>query len=454
MDNDASEKIIEVVLAERFYRRIISSPGVAPNSFICFADGAIPISGDHMKWVVHEPPFDAEVGAQDDYATDAHNFSIIANAIPAIGLPWSTSPASLGPTFRSWLDAAVTPEIELSPDEELRLQEATNTIRDGSVLYHEYKHRWHEAQRAWQEEVRNVAPGPGHQKLVLTSKQATQKAMHDWQISGRKSRFESAVALRGYYLSRGFKNALSALRENYDKSFSMNHTRNGQGFVPVRLIPRDLFEGAASWTPIFLQASELTIRQETTSSMHAGGLEMPLFWTGDSGRQRTRVGGMDISKVAVSFEYVYAHIDRSGWFDSFLLTSNVWWWKGATKNRPTFGGPMFSNGAPPPNTCGEWQMIPVGIICTRNLVVTTDTCQLAAANYISQARSSIFAGFWIFTTRHTIGSPLAGSFDFELGSGSILRVPQVQIAAVVCQLMPKEPNPDPALLPDGPEAMQ
>jgi hypothetical protein len=272
--------------------------------------------------------------------------------------------------------------------------------------------------------------------------------MQEWQIRGRKSRFESAEALRRYYLPRGLKKDFSTLRENYDNTLSTNRTSSGQQFVPVRLNPGDLFERVASWTPISLRASELSIHQDTISSMHGGGGAMPLFWTADSEHQRTRVGNMDPVKMVVSFEYAYAHIDRSSWFDSFLLTSNVWWWSGATKSRPDFGGPMFSNGAPPPDTCGEWQMIPIGIICTRNLVVTTDTFDLAASDYVSKARSSRFAGVWIFTTRSTIGSPLACSFDFEIEAGSTLRVPQTQIAAFVCQLLPKEPNPNPDLLPD------
>ena len=176
---------------------------------------------------------------------------------------------------------------------------------------------------------------------------------------------------------------------------------------------------------------------------------MPLFWTSDSGSPRARVDGIDISKIAVSFEFLHGHVDRSAWFDSLLLTSNSWWWPGATKSQPTFGGPMFSNGAPPPDTRGEWQMIPTGIIFTRNLIVATEGFDLATSEFVSQARSTTTAGFWIFTARSIIGSPFADGFDFEPEAGSILRVPQMQIAAVVCQLMPQEPNPDPTLLLDS-----
>jgi hypothetical protein len=452
METRTNEATIAAALEERFYREIISSPGVASDSFICFMDGTISISAVHMKWVMQEPLFGPSTAVQDDDADDARNFAIIANTIPAIGTPWSASTTSLGPTFRSWLDAAVVPKVELSPDEERRLQEARKTIREGADLYYQYEFRWREAQRARQEAIRDTVSGPDHQKLVLTTKQAAEKAMLDWQVRGGKSRFESAVALKEYYLSlsQGLQSALAALRESYDKVFGMNRTRNGEHFTPVRLIPHDLFEGGASWISVSVQMGELPLRQETTSLRHGSGLDMPLFWISDSGSQRVRFSGINTSKVAVSFEFLYGGIDRSAWFDSLLLTSNSWWWNGATKSHPTFGGPMFSNGDPLPDTQGQWQMIPVGIIFTRNLVVTTEGFDLGMSEFVSRARSSATAGFWIFTVRNTVGSPLAGGYDFELETGSILRVPQVQIAAVVCQLMPKEPNPDPTLLTDRP----
>lgn len=452
METQKNETTIAAALAERFYRGIISSLGVASDSFICFVDGTIPISAVHMKWVTQEPTSSPPAAAQDDDADDTRNFAIIANTIPAIGTPWSASTALLGPTFRSWLDDAVVPKVELSPDEERKLQEAWKTIREGTDLYYQYQFRWREAQRMWQEAVRDTTPGPDRQKLVLTTKQAAEKAMLDWQVRGGKSRFESATALKEYYLSlsQGLQGVLASLRESYDRVFAMNRTRNGEHFTPVRLIPHNLFEGEARWTWVSVQTGEPSFRQETISLRHGGGLDMPLFWISNSDSQRVRVSGINTSKIAISFEFLYGGIERSAWFDSLLLTSNSWWWNGATKSQPTFGGPMFSNGAPPPNTQGTWQMIPTGIIFTRNLVVATEGFDLGMSEFVSRVRSSATAGFWIFTVRNTIGSPLADNFDFELETGSILRVPQIQMAAVVCQLMPKEPNPDPALLPDGP----
>jgi len=357
---------------------------------------------------------------------------------------------SLGPVFRTWLDNAVVPEVKLSPEEEQRLQEARETIRAGADLYHQYELRWQEAQVAWQAAIRLPLTDPDRPKLILARKLAAENAMRDWQVRGRKSSFESAVALTAFYLLRGLKHALAALRESYDKIFDMNCTQHGEHFTPVKLIPRELFEGAATWTSVSIRTDELSARQETTGTMHNGGLDMPLFWIGDSGCQRVRVDGIDTSKMVVAFEFAQARIDRSDWFDSFLLTSNSWWWKGATRSDPFAGGIIFSNGALPPNTQGQWQMIPTGIIFTRNLVVDTGPFQLVASEFVSRARASPMAGFWIFTARSTVGSPLANDFDFDLEPDSILRVPQMQIAAVVCQLMPKEPNPDPALLPEEP----
>ena len=443
------DAIIVAALANHFNDQICSSPRVAPGSFVFFLDGTIPISLEHMKWVAQGTPFSPHAGPQGDNVEDAYAFAVIANTLPAIGTPWSASAALLGPAFRTWLDAAVVPRIELKPDQLQRLQQARDVIAQGSDVYHQFELLWRQAQRAWQDVLNDPHPGPDHQKQVLTAKQAMDKAMLNWQVRGGKSRFEAAVAQRGYLesLPEGLRSAANALRKNYDDVLDKNSTRRGDHFTPVRLLPSDLFGSGANWSSISIRRADISPHLTPAASQHDGGLGMPLFWTDDSAGQKAPVAGIDTENMAVSFQFAYGQIERSAWFDTMLLTSNNWWWPGATKSQPAFGGPLLSNGDTPPNTQGELQMIPTGVIFTRNLIVTTQGFDLSASEFALRAQFSTSAGFWIFTGQSNTASPLADPFDFVLDTTS-LWASQMQVAAVVCQLMPKEPDPDTALLPD------
>lgn len=428
-------------LSERFAAAISAALGVAPDSFIRFLDGGLAVSAEHMRWLTQKPPW---TGVDAD---DARSFAQIADTIPAVDRPFSASTDSMSALYRDWLDKAQVPAGLLSDAEIQQLAEAQKTWAANAELYREHERRWREARDAWQDTLRAPAHDPGRFPQVLARKAALDGALLAWQTRGRKASCESALAVQKTYSSRGLPYVLAALRERYDQVLSGSRAQDGSAFAPVTLLPGDLFGEGTSWAQLTLQADPGT-HDTAKPPLFGGGVDMDLMWTREPGQKPVRMGAADPTDLSFTFEFACASIDRSAWFDSFILTSRSWWWLGGQRGAAQAGGILFSNGEPPPDTRGRWQMIPRGIVFARNLVVAGDEPCLRAFAARARAASLASAGLWLFTAHSPLPSPLSAGHTFAATKGGGIAVSEPQIVAVVCQLLPKEPNPEPALLPD------
>ena len=92
-------------------------------------------------------------------------------------------------------------------------------------------------------------------------------------------------------------------------------------------------------------------------------------------------------------------------------------------------------------------MIPTEMILTRNLTVETTNFDLQNSTFAREAQANASAGFWIFQTKASYSTSTSNQYDHQWQSADTLVSPQPRITAFICQLMPKEPNPDVTLLP-------
>jgi hypothetical protein len=436
-------------LTNKLYEVITGGQGVPRGSFISYVGGGIALDSAHMKWATQLPPY---VGTAD--ADNAYSFANIVDTIPIAAGPWNGGNADLGRNYRDiWLNNAMVPDVQLTAAQQTERDNTKKVVDQDLDDYTMYQGGWQNANMAFQLAV--LAPrDTSYFQNLLQARQAASAAMTAWEAQGHKSEFEHALATYQHYEDLGLVNAVQNLKNDYDTVFNVNSTSTAQPFVPVSLFPNNFLEGGGPrWNHFGISESEFSRFQSSSSHSYSSGMDVDfLFWTLASGESTSweERKGLNISTATLraDFDFIRVRINRSAWFDSFLLTSNSWWWPGATRSNPTGGlGIQFSDGVPPRNTQGQWQMIPTDMIITRNLVVDTGSFDLQHSEFASLSQSSSSAGFWIFSTSSSSSSSTSSSYTHTFNSNSTLLAPQPQIVAFICQLMPKEPNPATGLLP-------
>jgi hypothetical protein len=435
-------------LQNKLFQVLTGNQGVPGGSFISFVGGGRALEQRSMQWATKTPPY-----AGDADADAAMAFAQEVDTIPIAADDWTAGTTSLPAVYRRiWLTQARVPNVELSVQEEAERADAQKYLDENTADYETFREVWLNANADLQLAVLTPRSDPGYLQNLLAARRAANAARDDFLIKGHKSRYEAAFAIIDYYDRLGLQTALQDLINRYDQVDNENLSSTGDNFVPVTIYPNNILEpGGPSWNTFKISETDFSRFRTNSSTNFSVGADLNfLFWTAGAsfewGQQR---GFTDISStgLSVEFEFIRVRLDRSRWFDSFLLMSNSWWWPGATKSRPTFGGIVFSDGVAPRNTTGQWQMIPTEMIVVRNLKVTTRNFNLRTSTFAEEARASASAGFWIFQTKANYSTSTSSQYDHTFTSDDTLNSPQPQIVAFICQLMRKEPNPDLALLP-------
>lgn len=435
-------------LTNKLYQVLTGGNGVPQNTFISYATPGYAIDFNAMQWATKTPPY---VGTAD--ADNAAAFARVVNAIPNGAGNWAPSGADLARTYRDiFLQNMMVPSVPLNDQQTKELTDAQAYVDANYDNYQTYQTTWQQANMSLQ--IAIMAPrDASYFQNVLMARQAANTAMSDWQAKGHKAALETALSTVNHYTGLGLVNAKNNLEKDFDSVKSVNSTTTGTPFVPVGLFPSHVFTNTSPWNKFTINASEYSSFQHNVHSNYSSGSSNWLFWSwgsSNSGWSNSAFHDIDTSTLSVSFEFMRAHIDRSDWFDTFLLTSNSWWWPGATKSHPTFGGVTFSDGSPPGKNHGQWTMIPTDLLFTRNVVVHSTNYNFKSASWASGWQHSAASGFWIFSNSGSSSSGGSSGSSVQISQdGSSLTIPQPQIAALVCQLIPKEPNPSIALLPNS-----
>lgn len=423
--------------------------GVPRGSFIALVPGGLSLDEAHMKWATKSGPY-----AGDEDADNAYAFANIVNAIPTAAGPWDPGTKNMARTYRDyWLQNVVVPTVALSGEHKAEL-EIAQSILDSPKWddYQMYKTDWEMANTNLQ--LAMLSPrDSSYLANMLEARKSANNARTAWQAKGFKSEVERAIATVDHYNGLGLINAVNNLKRDYDQTIELNLTQTGQKFAPIQLFPRNfLSPGGPAWNHYAITESEFSRYQTSSSYKSSTGYDVDfLFWSIAQGgstswgsRHRHQASA---AKLKIEFDLMRVTLDRSDWFDSFLLSSPSWRWPDATKSDPDGSYGMLSNGAPPPNTQGQWQMIPTQMIVSRNLVVETRGYNLESALSTSGWSSGSSSGFLFWSTRSSSASSTSSSYSHSFDSDERLVAKQPQIVAFICQLLPKTPNTDPSLLP-------
>ena len=419
--------------------------GSVAAPYLQYLETAIPLSPEHLQWLdASADPAGAEALFREGLSEDAARLSRIADVVPKVGTVWSLDQPKLSEIYGFWLDRAQVPAVRLRPDELLRLEDARSTLSAGLPRYQEAQSRWNEAVSSLHEILRLSTRDPSWQRQLRDARNRVNSAMIKWKSAAQKTKIESAIAIVNYYERQigGLHAVLAEQKAKYER-VRLATGAAGASYMPAALRPSP-FSRDMHWDSVHV---DLAAPVQAPGRNVSGATGQPLFWeAADDGARRVLEGDVP-SAMRAGIDVGYSTIDRHSWFDPTILTSRSWWWRGATRDRPTSGGPLLSNGLPPPSTEGELQMIPHGFVLARNIMLSGDhawTSLLATRAFPASTRR----GFWTIMLESSDGGALSAAVKVEIVSPMQALSRHTHILGVGCSLVPSLPNPEPGSMPE------
>jgi hypothetical protein len=401
-----------------------------PAPYLQYLEAAVPLSPQHLQWLdVRSADPTGAVPLQKALSEDAARLSLIADVVPKVGAAWSLDLPKLSEVYRFWLDHAQVPAMPLRPDELLRLNDARSTISAGLSRYEEARSRWGEAVSSLNETLRLSDRGSTWQRQLRDARNRVSSAMIRWRNVGQKSKIESAIATVNYY-----ERQIGGLGANIvEEKVQYERVRRSTGasYMPVTIRPSP-FSRDMQWHSIHLDSAAPV---QFSRSNVGGATGRPVFWEGADDGAMWVLDDEFPDAIRVGMDVGYSTLDRHSWFD------------GAVRDHPTSGGPLLSNGLPPPATEGELQMIPHGFVVACNIALWADhafTGLLATPASSASTRR----GFWTITLKSSDGGSLSGPIELEIESPVRAVSRHTHILGIGCSLVPALPNPEPGLVPE------
>jgi hypothetical protein len=429
--------------------KVLTTGGIPKSTFVSYIDGGYAVTDTELSFL--------KENGLALYPDSAKAFSTIVNRIPSGIGTYDPTARTIEQMYRSvWLRLAEVPQVILTKQQQHALKQAKTVVKAYYTTYQTYQTAYQNKSNAVSTILLEAKRGPGYEAKLRQAKQAQEKALQDWEIRGHRGPVEAAIATVNRLQSLGYQGILEDLENTFDNYKSSFTDSDGNNFVPVELIPSDFASKEVNWNTFTFESSEIDRYKSYTKVNWGGGFfEMEdLFWlkVHVDGEDKRQYQSIKLDSFSLTFEYARVAIDRSAWFDTSILQSQSWWWPGASKTHPTAGGVIFSDGRSTKVNQGEWLMIPNDILFVRNLSIEFDASDESTRKTLDKMHSSAEAGFLIFPIGGVHVSYDHSTYHYHFThSNSGIKAPQMQMRAFICNLMPKEPNPNIDLLPDSAE---
>ena len=152
---------------------------------------------------------------------------------------------------------------------------------------------------------------------------------------------------------------------------------------------------------------------------------------------------MNQTDLTFSCKLMRVALDRS-WMNPLVLSSRAWRWAPGTPvygSKLSSGGDIFGDVAPR----GDMTVLPTAAILSKDLVIngTFDNTIVEEMNMLIEANASVGIGPFGVAGRFNMEEHTGGEKGTIATNG--IRAQDVQLLALVCQMLPESPNPDPAL---------
>jgi len=452
MASDLTPSDLGTTLLQTFYSVLTTGTSTA-GTYLSYIDGGSAFTANDLafltdlSWMSSANPKRSHLSVPE-LLQAAHNFMSVVDSIPPAVGTWVHTDATVGSIYQNVFlgqGNAASPQVD-----DGALKAAQSTIKQDQAQYIRYRNSYTNA--VSRHNALNSRRPPASESELTEAAAAVSDALSDWQDLGNKAEYEAAEGVLAN-ASTGFAEYLHDLVNLYTDYISNYALPDGTQFAPVMAIPPDFATGNVQWNRFSFDSSSVTKTTSDTSSTVGGDLSAAaglfLYSADTSGSGNWQAADISTSTLTVSFDYLVVDLDRSAWFDSILLTSRAWWLNGMTAQDPT-PPVVFSDGAPPPNTTGEWQMWAESVIFIRNLTIDFGSENKQSAQDVMNLQENAQVNFLIF--------PLAGEttdvtnsttkFSYT-SSDSAITAAQMQMMFFLCRLMPPEPNPLPDLLPQN-----
>jgi hypothetical protein len=278
-------------------------------------------------------------------------------------------------------------------------------------------------------------------------------AMEDWIANGYKDDYEKI----GAFIDQVSRRDLSLLKQQYVEDLErarLTSPVSGSDFFFTSLVPGS-FATSNGWTRFGFQAGDFETHRNSSynwSSASGGGgggfMGIGVHASHSSTDSHSEYHGtVDTSQTSMSFEIAQIPIARP-WMRTAFLTSHGWRFD---QNNVITKAERLSDGASPPN--GKMPAYPTTAIFIRKLALSFGESH-GFSDFVSNAHTSStsaggFATFGPFFIGGS-GSSRSGSGDTKRDYGfryenNTMFVDGMQLIGFKCHVMPKSPDPDPAI---------
>ncbi len=385
-------------------------------------------------------PLDLNLGNIDDL----YALSILFNPVPQFSWVYKPAASTVSNSYSSILDYKEAPLTSLTPEQKKKVADAEKVLADYKDDYDKYQGEYWVALDAFDAATATArnggAPVPPSLGLKL------QAAKRNWDGLGHRAKVDSATAVLAELEALEPSSFWYRLRERYDagtKTASLGSNFQANGFSP----PYQSWLGDKGWTQFTFDQKDMDNQQRSELISAGGGLDVSygIFRVSGEGSYEEDSKFVKIKETELKFsaKLMRVAIDR-GWMNPLVLSSRAWRW---LEGSPVYGTVLSTGGDVfgDVNPTGEMTVIPTAAILCKDLKVEgrfEDTL-VEEMNRIIQANGSVGIGPF----------SISGRFNMENHSGSAkgtianngIAAPDLQMIALICQVLPKLPDPDPSL---------
>lgn len=375
---------------------------------------------------------------------DRYALSVLFDVVPQFSWVFKPAATTISNSYRSVLDYKEAPLTHLTPDQKKKLDDAQATYDkyidayDTTLdAYLVVLDSYDAAYATW------VNGGPPIPRSLVTKLKA---AYDKWVAQGHKEAVQSAVAvisaLEGLEPESFWYKLLQRYQTGTQQS-PMASEFQVVGFAPPY---KSWFEDAG-WTSFTFDQKDMDNQENSRSIGVSGSLDMSfgIFNISGSGtyEEDSRYVKMDQTELFFSCKLMRISLDRS-WMNPLVFSSSAWRWAPGT---PTYGMQFSTggdiSGAVAPQ--GTMTVIPTAAILSKDLKIVGNFDNTLVDELNRQISANASVGIGPFS--------IAGQFAMKEHSkterGTVasngIEAKDVQIVALICELLPRSPNPDNAL---------
>ena len=376
--------------------------------------------------------------------TDRYSLSVLFNVVPQFSWVFKPAQTTITNGYKSILDYKETPLTHLTPEQKTKLEEANAVLDSDYEKYLDYMDRYLTALDAYDAAYATWVNGGA--KVPSSLRLRLQSALDAWNGPGHRARVDSAIAVVAAYEALEPESFWYKLMQRY--AAGTQNTDEGSDFQVVGVSPpyKSWFQDAG-WTNFTFTQSDMDNQQKSQVIGVSGNLDLSfgIFKISGSGdySQDSSYTKIDQTDLSFSCKLMRVSFDRN-WMNPLIFSSTAWRW---AKGSPTYGSHLSTGadiaGAVPPS--GDMTAVPTAAILAKDLVVngTFNNTVVEEFNRDIRADASVGIGPFAISGRFNMGDH-TGSEKGTIAANGIT-AKDVQIIALVCQLLPLCPNPDSTL---------